>query len=116
MNTRDNARVLTLQTGGLGDLVLTSELIGSLKSHHPEWTVVLACRAELEAIAGLFPIPPDEVIGLPLNPYFNRQPSDELRRVLESVVHRFDGRIFSSMARSVRRGSPGSWPRCCSLA
>jgi ADP-heptose:LPS heptosyltransferase len=91
MNTRDHARVLTLQIGGLGDLVLTSELIGSLKSRHPEWTVVLACRAELEAIAGLFPIPPDEVIGLPLNPYFDRQPSDELRRVLERVVHGFDG-------------------------
>lgn len=91
MKTSDHARVLALQFGGLGDLVLVSELIGSLKTGHPDWTVTLACRNEFVAIAGLFPVPPDEVIGLDLNPYLADYPSDELRRALKKVVQRFEG-------------------------
>jgi ADP-heptose:LPS heptosyltransferase len=91
MNTRDKSRVLALQFGGLGDLVLFSELIGSLKTSHPDWIVTLACRAEFAAIAGLFPVAPDQVIGLDLNPYLADYPSDELRRKLENVPQRFQG-------------------------
>jgi heptosyltransferase-3 len=91
MNDRDKPRVLALHFGGLGDLVLVSELIGSLKSSRPEWTVTLVCRSEFAAIAGLFPIAPDEVIGLELNPYLAESPSAELRRTLESVAPRFQG-------------------------
>jgi ADP-heptose:LPS heptosyltransferase len=91
MNTRDKSRVLALQFGGLGDLVLFSELIGSLKTSHPEWIVTVACRAEFAAIVGMFPVAADEVIGLDLNPYLADYPSDELRCKLENVVQRFKG-------------------------
>jgi ADP-heptose:LPS heptosyltransferase len=85
------AHILVAQFGGMGDLVLISELIGSLKSGHPERRVTLACRAEFAAIASLFVVGPDEVIALDLNPYLAGYPSDELRLALEKVVHKFDG-------------------------
>jgi ADP-heptose:LPS heptosyltransferase/Arc/MetJ-type ribon-helix-helix transcriptional regulator len=90
MDTNHNSCVLVLQFGGLGDLVLISELIGSLKAARPEWTVTLVCRAEFSSVAGLFPIPPDAVAGLDLNPYLFDRPSDELRHTLEGVVRQFD--------------------------
>jgi len=86
-----NSRILVLQFGGLGDLVLISELIGSLKTARPEWNVTLACRSKFTAMAGLFPVVPDQVIGLELNPYLVESPSDELRRSLESVKQEFGG-------------------------
>lgn len=91
MNTRNKSRILALQFGGLGDLVLLSEMIKSLKSSHPEWIVTIACRAEFAAIACMFPVAADEVIGLELNPYLADHPSDELRCKLESLAQRFKG-------------------------
>lgn len=91
MKIPNKSRILALQFGGLGDLVLFSELIGSLKARHPEWTITMVCRAEFAAIASLFPVAADEVIGLELNPYLADSPSDELRSSLESLVQRFKG-------------------------
>jgi Glycosyltransferase family 9 (heptosyltransferase) len=68
-----------------------SELIGSLKTRRPEDRVTLACRSEFAAIAGLFPIPPDDVIGLDLNPYLVNVPSENLRLALSHIVQRFHG-------------------------
>jgi ADP-heptose:LPS heptosyltransferase len=86
----NNSRILVLQFGGLGDLVLISELIGSLKSSQPQWMVTFACRSEFAAVAELFPVAPDQVIGLELNPYLAEDPSEELRRSLESVKQKFE--------------------------
>ena len=91
MKGGDTSRVLALQFGGIGDLVLISELVASLKTSHPEWTVAIACRAEFAAITSLFPVVPDEVIGLDLNPYLADSPSEGLRHKLEEIAQRFAG-------------------------
>lgn len=83
-------RIFILQLGGLGDLVLTSDLVASLKRAWPHAHVTLACRARLRGILQLYPIRPDEVLGIELDLCSWVTPSesllDELRpvfRVLE---------------------------------
>src|ERR1700722_18242308 len=91
MKIPNKSRILALQFGGLGDLVLFSELIASLKAGHPEWVITIVCRAEFASIASMFPVAADEVIGLELNPYLADSPSDELRCSLETLVQRLQG-------------------------
>src|SRR5262249_31787825 len=89
---RPPCSVLISHTGGLGDLVLASELVGSIKRAHPDWRVTLACKAELADVASLYPAPPDEVLPLDLDPYRWAEPSpelvDEVRRVIEPLKTR----------------------------
>lgn len=80
-----------LQFGGLGDVVLMSELIGSLMAGRPELRVALACRKEFVPMVALFPAPPDEVIGLDVNPHVMHQPSEDLRRALDNLAQQFQG-------------------------
>lgn len=91
MNRRRTSDVLVLQFGGLGDLVLMSELISSLKARYAQERVTLACRREYAPIAALFPTPPDNVIGVDINPHIIDHPSEDLRRTLENLARQFHG-------------------------
>jgi ADP-heptose:LPS heptosyltransferase len=86
MALRHDQRVCIFHPGGLGDLVLASELVGSLKHAHPAAHVSLMCRAELVSVIGLYPIPPDEIIPLPQNPYLWTELSVELVAALEPLA------------------------------
>jgi heptosyltransferase-2 len=83
--------VLVVHPGGLGDLVLVSELIASLKQAHPERALTLLCRAEFTAIVDGFPVPPDEVVGWPFEPYTYAEPTEELSAFLRSIQSQFAG-------------------------
>jgi ADP-heptose:LPS heptosyltransferase len=89
MNGNGHSRVLVIHFGGLGDLVLLSELVGNLKNHHPHGRVTLVCRSEFAAVPSLFRVPPDEVIGVDLNPYTVDHPSETVQRTLEAIIQRF---------------------------
>jgi len=79
-------RILILQMGGMGDLVLTSALVSALKTAGSHVTV--ACRAGLEAVAGLFPVAADDVIPLDFHPYVWAMPSPELFAALRPALDR----------------------------
>lgn len=97
--------VLVVHGGGLGDLVLLSELIASLKRTHPEAAVTLVCRAEFTAIVGGYPLPPDEVVGLPFQPYSCDEPGDELKPLLQSVLSQLAGRPVAALVDAALRPS-----------
>jgi ADP-heptose:LPS heptosyltransferase len=79
-------RIVVLQTGGLGDLVLASELLCGLKKARPDAAVTLICKAGLAGIAGLYPAPPDEVIGLRFDPASFDSPTEELLDAVKPAV------------------------------
>ncbi len=87
-----NSHFLVIHPGGLGDLVLLSELIGSLKQAHPECGLTLVCRAEFTAVTDCYPVPPDKVVGLPFQPYAWAEPAEELHIFLQSILLQFAGR------------------------
>ena len=62
------AALVVVHPGGLGDLVLLSGLIASLKRERPEAETVLVCKASVAAVTDLYPIPPDRVVCLPSSP------------------------------------------------
>jgi ADP-heptose:LPS heptosyltransferase len=80
--------ILILQMGGLGDLVLVSQLIISLRKNFPDSRIVLACRIPFVAVTGLFPSPPDETIGLTFNPYAWVVPTKDVYVELAPVIER----------------------------
>src|SRR4051794_15334233 len=86
--------ILVVHSGGLGDLVLLSELIASLKQS-PGKTLTLMCRAEFTDIVGGYPIPPDEIIGFPFQPYAWTEANGHLQAHLEAILSQFAGREFS---------------------
>ncbi|MCE5310930.1 MAG: hypothetical protein LLG20_25085, partial [Acidobacteriales bacterium] len=71
-------RVMVLHTGGLGDLVLNAELVVGLKQSPDRPHVTLVCKAEMSAVVDLYPVPPDEVIRLEVNPLAWNEPSEKL--------------------------------------
>ena len=81
-----------MQLGGLGDLVLTSDLVASLKRAWPHAHITLACRTRLRGILPLYPVQPDEVLGIELDLCSWVTPSeallDELRPVLRLLENR----------------------------
>ena len=81
--------VLVVHPGGLGDLVLLSELIASLKQAHPERAVTLICRSEFTSIVDCYPAPPDEVVGLPFQPYSWAEPREEFNAFFRPMLSRF---------------------------
>lgn len=81
-----SADFLILQTGGLGDLVLTADLVAGLKRAHPTAKVALVCRAPVASIAKCYPSPPDYVVGLEFHPYRWAEPSEALLRSLEPAL------------------------------
>ena len=86
---RRRQSVLIAHFGGLGDLVLASGMVASIKRAHPDWHVTLACRAPVADVVTLYPHPPDEVLAMDFDPYEWHAPSPELlcdlRRVLEQL-------------------------------
>ena len=86
-----NSRIVVVHSGGLGDLILLSELIASLKQAHPQNELTLICRAEFTAIADCYPVPPDEVVGLPFQPYAWAQSGEALHTILSSILSKFAG-------------------------
>jgi ADP-heptose:LPS heptosyltransferase len=80
--------ILILQMGGLGDLVLVSQLIISLRANFPAARIVLTCRKPFVAVTELFPSPPDETIGLTFNPYSWVVPTKEVYVELAPVIER----------------------------
>jgi ADP-heptose:LPS heptosyltransferase len=87
----EKPHALVVHTGGLGDLILLSELVASLKQAYPDGTVTLLCRSEFTAIVDCYPAPPDEVIGLPFQPYAWAEPSDELQVLLRPLLSQLAG-------------------------
>src|SRR4051794_19662233 len=65
---QDAAVILVTQMGGLGDVVLTSQLITSLRRGMPNSDVSLVCRRATAVVAELFPVKPSRVIGLDYDP------------------------------------------------
>ncbi len=64
------SRVLILQMGGLGDLVLTGDLVWSLRNAWPEARVMVAGRAPLvRAVQELSPGGAHDALELDFNPY-----------------------------------------------
>lgn len=99
--------VLVVHPGGLGDLVLVSELVASLKQAHPERSLTLLCRSEFTALVGGYPVLPDEVVGLPFQPYAlaepSAEPSAELPAFLQPTLERFAGRRWEAMVDAALR-------------
>jgi len=78
--------VLLLQTGGLGDLVLGADVVGWIKARYPDAAVTLACRAELAALARLFPVAPDALLPLRFRPEMWTVPGADLVERLEGLA------------------------------
>jgi ADP-heptose:LPS heptosyltransferase len=83
---------LISHSGGLGDIVLVSQFIGSIKCAHPEWNVTLACNAAWTDVARMFPVLPDEVIPLGVNPYRWAAISPELIDEVRPLIERLQSR------------------------
>jgi ADP-heptose:LPS heptosyltransferase len=60
--------ILVTQMGGVGDVVLTSQLFASLRNAFPSAAIDLACRCGTVAMAELYPVKPNRVIGLDCDP------------------------------------------------
>lgn len=81
------ARILILQMGGLGDLVLTGDLVWSLRKTWPETRVMVAGRRPL-ARAGqeLYPCGADDALELDFNPYAWAAGSPQMEAGLRRAV------------------------------
>ena len=86
------AALVVVHPGGLGDLVLLSGLIASLKQARPEAETVLVCAASVAAVTDLYPMPPDRVVRLPFQPLQCIEPSDELERAVRALIGELAGR------------------------
>ncbi len=81
-------RTLLLHLGGLGDLVLASGLVEGLKRAVPGGEVTLACRSDLASVVDLYPVRPDAVVPIALNPYLRSVPSPDLLEDLGPILDR----------------------------
>jgi ADP-heptose:LPS heptosyltransferase len=99
----EKPHALVVHSGGLGDLILLCELVASLKQAHPEGTVTLLCRSEFMAIVNCYPVPPDDVIGLPFQPYAWAEPGEELRVLLQPLLAQLAGRRVSVLVDAALR-------------
>ncbi len=91
MQLKENQTVAMFHLGGLGDLVLSSVFIVSFKSAYPHTKLTLICKREFASLTELFPVKPDAVIGLDLNPHLVDQPSEALHRSLQQIMGLFAG-------------------------
>jgi ADP-heptose:LPS heptosyltransferase len=87
----DDARILIVQMGGMGDLVLMGDLVHSIKLARPRAVVTVACRDSLRDVTHLYPRWPELTLGLELNPYLWTEPSPEMLAGLTRTVHRLRG-------------------------
>jgi ADP-heptose:LPS heptosyltransferase len=86
---KEKQSVLIFHEGGIGDLILASGLVNSIRKTHPDWHVTVACRASVASVTSLYPVPAHSVLALDFNPYEWTAPSaallDALRDVVESL-------------------------------
>lgn len=80
------SRILILQMGGLGDLVLTGDLVWSLRKTWPEARVMVACRASLVRAVELYPRGPDDALGLEFDPFSWAAPLPQMVDGLRQAV------------------------------
>ena len=73
------------QPGGFGDVVLTGQLIGSLKRSYPDRRVILGIDSSFQALPQLFPIAPDEVFTLNVSPYVATSPTYDHYNALRAI-------------------------------
>jgi ADP-heptose:LPS heptosyltransferase len=85
--TQQTSDIVLAQPGGLGDLVLTAELVGNLKRGLPGKRLTLICRSDVAPVVDLYPIAPDEIIRLPFRPYTSDRPA-EFGTILRSIFAR----------------------------
>jgi ADP-heptose:LPS heptosyltransferase len=100
------AALVVMHPGGLGDLVLLSGLIASLKRERPEAETVLVCTASVAAVTDLYPMPPDRVVRLPFQPLQCIEPSDELEGAVRALIGELAGRPVELL---VDAGLVSSW-------
>lgn len=86
------SRTIVCQLGGLGDVVLTSRIVASLKNAQPAQPVELICRDEFLAVTDLYPVRPDRSTGLGLNPYVWSAPDADLQAVLRRTLQSLDAK------------------------
>src|SRR5688572_27391941 len=79
-------KIVVLHTGGLGDLVLASELLAGIKQAQPGAHVTLICKAAIAPVAALYPAPPDEVVPLGFDPLAWSAPTRDLFAALRPVI------------------------------
>lgn len=79
-------RIVLLQMGGLGDLVLTGEVLLALAAAGHRERTTLVCRADFAAVADLLPAPPARAIGLAFDPHRWHEPSEPLGAALKPVA------------------------------
>lgn len=60
---------LILQSGGLGDVVLTGNLVYLIRKAHPSARIALICQGAFADVPRLYPAPPDGILPLSFNPY-----------------------------------------------
>ncbi len=82
----DPASLLLIQSGGLGDLVLTANFLAAVRGQRPQTRVTVACRPDFRSLWEVAPAPPDEIIDIPINPYLYDSPGLELIETLESWI------------------------------
>jgi polysaccharide pyruvyl transferase WcaK-like protein len=103
------SEIFVLQSGGLGDLVLLSPLLESLRQSNQGRKIVLACREPFAEISPLYPYPPNEVVVLPANPYDHTTPSPELSRALEAFQPQLENRLVGDFIAAEFKPTWLSW-------
>src|SRR5258708_4988076 len=106
---QQDRRVLVVHTGGLGDLVLLSELFASLKGSNPSWHISLMCRPEMASVTSLYSVPPDEIVPLRFNPYASTVPSGDLCATLQPIVDELKCRNADILVSGELRPTWFSW-------
>jgi ADP-heptose:LPS heptosyltransferase len=79
-------KVLILHCGGIGDLVLASDVLVSLRRSWPESHISLLCREACADTQELWPVLPDTVYTLALNPYAIDTPSADLLSAMTELT------------------------------
>jgi ADP-heptose:LPS heptosyltransferase/polysaccharide pyruvyl transferase WcaK-like protein len=86
MKLGNDSQVFLMHMGGLGDLVFLSGLVAGIKAALPRTRLHLLCRDEFASVTALYPVPPDEIIGINLNPYVWSGASAGLYSELDAVA------------------------------
>lgn len=91
---------LILQAGGLGDVVLTGNLIYSLRKSRPGARITFICQGAFADVPTLYPAAPDDVLPLDFNPYtvatLDNDVLDKLRRMTTAIPPRKQPLTFIS--------------------
>ena len=95
--------LMLLQMGGMGDLVLLAGAAAALRRARPGGRIVLACRETFAPVAGLWPEPPDAVIGLDLDPAAWEAPAPGLTEAVRAALRPFAARRAVALVDAAQR-------------